>query len=115
MEEKLTVDFQQIEMLGGLACAEVKEILDDYLDSLDETLEGMSPHFASGDSGAVREEAHRLKGAAKMCGFVALGEQFEALENEAEAGRLPEFSPWSVTTKELAQATRRKMAEASSK
>lgn len=114
MKGNLIVDFQQVEMLGGLANAEVKEIFDDFLDSLDESLGRILLLFQSVDAPAIREESHKLKGAAKMCGFAALGKHFELLENKADEGILPDSVEWIQQCHTLTALTRQSIDEVQS-
>lgn len=105
MESVLLVNFEQVEMLGGLHVPEVKEILLDLLTSFRVQLPEIDALFAGNAHAQLREEAHKLKGAAKSCGFDALGLHAENLENAAEANELSQLGGWTIRAKELLDAT----------
>lgn len=107
MEGVLLVNFDQIEMLGGLHVPEVKEILLDLLDSFEKQLPEIYSFLTRKELSQLRKEAHKLKGAAKSCGFDALGLHAEQLESAAENNSLAGLDKWTVQAKELLATTRK--------
>ncbi|WP_083448947.1 hybrid sensor histidine kinase/response regulator [Actinoplanes rectilineatus] len=56
-------------------------------------LDRLADSLTAGDTDAVRERAHALKGSASNVGFTALSELLADLEDLANAGRLPDAHP----------------------
>ncbi len=106
MGEVQLVDFDQIAMLGGLAEPTVAEILRDFLTTFEKQLPDLEKRINEGANTCAKEEAHKLKGAARTCGFDALGRHAEELESAAEEERLSEVSEWTLRAKELLGLTR---------
>lgn len=109
MKKELLVNLEQIGMLGGLEHLEVRKILGDFLTSFGEQLPAMAALLAKSDGPSMREEAHKLKGAAKSCGFDALGSHSELLELGAEVGDLSQLGNWVDRAEELVKATREEL------
>jgi HPt (histidine-containing phosphotransfer) domain-containing protein len=70
-----TLDLGQIDRLGGLGRAEIREILEVFLDDLPAQVEILAGQLETGDRESFRAGVHRLKGSALMCGFAAIGRQ----------------------------------------
>lgn len=106
MEQKQLVNVEQIQMLGGLEHLEVRAILSDCLTTFSEQTALIESLLGAGEASAVREEAHKLKGAAVSCGFDALGQHAEALESRAATGEIAGLEEWPGKANEKVRCTR---------
>ena len=77
------VDEDQIASLRQLAGRNpdlLRRLVDSFLESVPEQLERISQASRAGDSRALEENAHKLKGASLSLGLKAIGEVCERLE-----------------------------------
>ncbi|WP_024304490.1 ATP-binding protein [Pseudogulbenkiania sp. MAI-1] len=70
-----------------------QEILQDYLQSNQEDVDALRAAVEANDSQRVAWAAHRIKGASRMVGAMALGEAAEALEKTARQPEPGKFGP----------------------
>lgn len=82
LEEATLVDLR--EQLGG--GAEVRELAELYLDSLDSRWTAVTDAWQAGDLDACRRAAHTLKSSSALLGLRALGEMCALIESAASDG-----------------------------
>lgn len=87
--ETPVIDIDHIGRLGGAGDPCIREILDDFVDSLPDIAAKLESARHAGDLVAYREEAHRLKGAAAMTGFPRLAALARDAEDAAAQGAEP--------------------------
>lgn len=91
MPEATMIDMQRITMMGGLGNHAVRSILARFISELPQYLERLNEHESLGDRASLLATLHRMKGASRTCGFVAVAEAagawHEAPEHEAPALR----------------------------
>ena len=98
------IDLPHIESLGGLSSPELVEILQDFVDGLDQQAAALGSLINEGNRQGLREAAHRLKGAAQMAGFPAVARIAEELEISARDGdTLPEQPAMQSRLSHIAQ------------
>lgn len=67
------IDLNHLQSLGGLGLPELVEIIEDFLNALDDDVTRLEQLATEGREEDFRAAAHRLKGAAQMSGFPTLG------------------------------------------
>jgi two-component system, NarL family, sensor histidine kinase EvgS len=81
-----TLDASVLEELTGGDARDIRALLDDFLSGTAVDLAALEAAHAAGDLPALTREAHKIKGAARIVGAVALGEFASRLEAAARAG-----------------------------
>lgn len=101
MPQNTLIDMKRIELTGGLGNPGVLRILGRFVTELDDYLRSLDRCVTNGDHQTLLATLHRMKGAARTCGFVAVaeaaGEWLDAPE-EAETQPLRESLFQSVET-----------------
>ncbi|WP_200392576.1 Hpt domain-containing protein [Roseibacillus ishigakijimensis] len=102
------IDEDYLQSLGGREDEEIGLVLEDFLSGLPDSAHSLRQRLEAGERERVREEAHALKGSARMCGFAAIGNKAAELEEMAAGGQaLPEGEQWSEDVVKLGEATQR--------
>jgi signal transduction histidine kinase/CheY-like chemotaxis protein/ABC-type amino acid transport substrate-binding protein/HPt (histidine-containing phosphotransfer) domain-containing protein len=74
------LDVAVLAPLTGSDPAQLRAVLDDFLGSSARDLAALEAAQAAGDDGAVRRQAHRIKGAARLVGALELAAAADALD-----------------------------------
>ncbi len=86
-------DFERLKQSGGDDRDFMRQILDDYLDTLDARFRDLERKAHLGDCAALRAEAHGLKGVSRTVGAATLGDLLEEIETRAASGDLTGAQP----------------------
>lgn len=89
-EDTPVVHARLIEILGMDDADILKEAMQIFIETANETFAGVEQGYANHDSAAVKGPAHSLKGSARMAGAIVLGDIAAELDSAAKAG---EFIP----------------------
>ncbi len=100
------IDEDYLEAMGGRNNGEMMTILNDFLSTLPARARELKQAMKTGCSDSVQEKAHALKGSARMCGFVDIGDHAELLEKQIKDGSFEEVDVWIEKLLELGRETR---------
>jgi HPt (histidine-containing phosphotransfer) domain-containing protein len=82
------VDRQALAIYSAGDWSVEQAILDEFMQGNDEDVAALARAVAAGDAGQIAWSAHRIKGASRMVGAMALGDAAEALEKAGRAAEL---------------------------
>ncbi|MDC7713935.1 ATP-binding protein [Vogesella sp. LYT5W] len=82
------IDRQALAVYSGGDWSVEQAILDEYMQGNDEDVAALERAVAVGDAAQIAWSAHRIKGASRMVGAMALGDAAEALEKAGRAAEL---------------------------
>ena len=99
--EPCCIDLRALDDATGGDREFMAELLTEYVDCSEVTLQAIRAASASGDSTALLEAAHQLKGSSRAIGAVPLGHLLQRLEDAARNG---EPAPLAVLEVERAFA-----------
>ena len=93
------------ELTGGDA-GETRALLEDFLASTEDDVEGLRAAREAGDTDQVARQAHKIKGAAKLVGALELAHAAAELELAAKAADWPQLLPLSADVQTAAERLR---------
>ncbi|MDH5373122.1 MAG: response regulator, partial [Acidimicrobiia bacterium] len=76
-----------------------------YICDLEEAARTIAARADSGDTGAVRDAAHKIKSSSRLMGALCLGDVAEEIELAAHDGRLPDVDVFSRFVEEVARVS----------
>lgn len=97
------LDASVLEQLTGGDRAEMRVVLDDFLDSCSRDLVAMQRARESGDAAQLAREAHKIKGAARLVGAGELALAASELELAAKASDWPQLLPLTADVQTAAR------------
>ena len=99
-------DADHLAMVCGHDAAFQREIVEEFLQNLDEHVEGIASALTSGNPTGVHQGAHALKGSASTLGAPALAAACAGLETLGREGQLANAPPAVESVRQEAQRLR---------
>jgi len=100
------LDRRVVDELTGGDAGETRALLEDFLASTEDDVEGLRAAREAGDTAQVARQAHKIKGAAKLVGALELAHAAAELELAAKAADWPQLLPLSADVQTAAERLR---------